>query len=114
MRLTLGVVVGFLIGALIPAYAAFNRMPVSGSAVTVTTCGVSASVVGNSVRGQITLGAATTACTVNFTTAYPAAPTCVGTAGNANASVRTSAVSTAAVTFTLSAANTTMYYVCLL
>jgi hypothetical protein len=109
------IVLGFLLGLVGSAFAAFNDMPISRSAVTVSSCGGgSPSVSGNSIRGTISLGSASpVACTLNFTTVFASAPTCIGTAGSAAANIRTSAISTSAATFMLSATMATMYYHCI-
>lgn len=110
-----GLLLGLCLGWVASGQAAFQYMPLARSAVTVSSCGTgSPSVSGNNVSGKITLGnGSPTACTLNFTTAWAATPVCIGSAGSASANVRTSAISASAATFTLSATNSTMYYLCI-
>jgi hypothetical protein len=90
---------------------------------TLTSCGTgtpSVSATSTDTDGVITLGGGSpTACTLNFAAAHTNAagtseiPVCVANAGSGAGVASVTAISPTAVTFTLSATTTTLYYVCM-
>ena len=81
---------------------------------TVSSCGSGTAATGSTDnKGQITGVTAATACTITFSSALPAAPACTITGSVAVVSPSISAISTAAVTFAMTAFTGTLYYHCL-
>ena len=96
----------------VPAFAQMRKA--AGGTPTMGACGTSPSVSGKDSGGVITVGTSMgTACTLNFSQTYGAAPSCVG-AGSARL-VNDITTSTTAVTFNATVAYTDsqkIYYVC--
>lgn len=63
-------------------------------------------------KGQIAGITAATSCTLTFNSALPNSPSCVATGSTAIVSPSISAISTTAVTFTMSIFTGTLYYMC--
>lgn len=86
------------------------------SAPSVTSCGTTPSIAGHDNAWTITTGSGTvTACTVNFSSAWNATPTCVVTTSATGITPAITAISTNAVTLGFSATLTsgTVYGICL-
>lgn len=87
----------------------------SGPAPVISSCGTgSGSVVGDDQSGTITTATAATACTMTFSKAYRATPTCTVSDNSTVGFADISSISTTAVTFGISSALTggNLYYQC--
>ena len=81
-----------------------------GNTPVLSSCGTGPTIVGSDTAGQITTGSGATTCTITFSSAWNAAPSCILHAEVATQPTYT--VSTTAITGATTIASTQYNYVC--
>lgn len=89
-----------------------NKLASTGTAPTLSSCGTSPTVDSGAtdVAGSFTTGSGATTCTVTFSGAYSATPTCV--VGGSGVTSPTYTVSTTAITMSVDVASTKYNFIC--